>query len=417
MAKDPLIEFRNVTKRFGEKTVLDRINLKIYENEITTIIGKSGTGKTVLLKHIIGLLKPDEGVILFAGKPLGEMKKKEWREYKHHISYLFQHNALFDSMTVFENVAFPLVQTTSLNEEEMQAKVMKRIEQTELADARDKYPAELSGGMQKRAALARALATDPRIVLFDEPTTGQDPIRKNVILSMIARYRRQFGFTAVLISHDLPEIFFISDRVVLLWEGTVGFEGSYEEVTRLNHPMLVEFFNSLEGLQEEMTGLLAKESFRSCYASVFSRQALAPATSAIHFTVELDLPGETLGPEACAKIMEDLGEQTARRFRTLGGFSAMRGPAGILVVLPHTSVREAEQLMEHYAQELEQRAAAALEKTEGLDRGSARGFEVRIKGGASEVSPKDDIDHVAGKIASGERVLAASERRDKGIRQ
>jgi phospholipid/cholesterol/gamma-HCH transport system ATP-binding protein len=417
MAKDPIIEFRNVTKRFGEKTVLDRINLKIYEKEITTIIGKSGTGKTVLLKHIIGLLKPDEGVILFAGKPLGEMKKKEWREYKHHISYLFQHNALFDSMTVFENVAFPLVQTTSLNEEEMQAKAMKRIEQTELADAADKYPSELSGGMQKRAALARALVTDPGIVLFDEPTTGQDPIRKNVILSMIARYRRQFGFTAVLISHDLPEIFFISDRVVLLWEGTVGFEGSYEEVTRLNHPMLVEFFNSLEGLQEEMTGLLSKESFRSCYASVFSRQTLAPATSAIHFTVELDLPGETLSPEACAKIMEDLGEHTARRFRTLGGFSAMRGPAGILIVLPHTSVREAEQLMEHYADDLEKRAAAALKKTKGLDQGSAQGFAVRIKGGAAEVYPKDEIDIVAGKIASGERVLAASERRDKGIGQ
>ncbi len=115
MAKNPLIEFRNVTKRFGEKTVLDRVNLKIYENEITTIIGKSGTGKTVLLKHIIGLLQPDEGVILFVGKPLTEMTKGEWREYKRHISYLFQHNALFDSMTLFENVAFPLVQTTSLS--------------------------------------------------------------------------------------------------------------------------------------------------------------------------------------------------------------------------------------------------------------------------------------------------------------
>jgi phospholipid/cholesterol/gamma-HCH transport system ATP-binding protein len=417
MAKSPLIEFRNVTKRFGEKTVLDRVNLKIYENEITTIIGKSGTGKTVLLKHIIGLLKPDEGVILFAGKPLGEMTRKEWREYKHHISYLFQHNALFDSMTVFENVAFPLIQTTSLNEEEIQMKVMRRIEQTELADARDKYPAELSGGMQKRAALARALATDPGIVLFDEPTTGQDPIRKNVILSMIARYRRQFGFTAVLISHDLPDVFFISDRVVLLWEGTVGFEGSYEEVTRLNHPMLVEFFNSLESLQEEMKGLLSKEGFRSCYASVFSEETLAPAASVMLFTIELDLPGETLKPEARAKIMEALGEEAGRRSRTLGGFSAMRGQSGIITVLPHTSVREAELLMEHYARELERQAAAALEKTEGLDQASAEGFEVRIKGGAAEVSPKDDIDHVAGKIASDQRVLAASEKQGKGIRQ
>jgi phospholipid/cholesterol/gamma-HCH transport system ATP-binding protein len=417
MAKNPLIEFRDVTKRFGEKTVLDRVNLKIYENEITTIIGKSGTGKTVLLKHIIGLLKPDEGVILFAGKSLGEMNKKEWKEYKRHISYLFQHNALFDSMTVFENVALPLAQTTSLDDEEIQMKVMRRIEQTDLTDARDKYPAELSGGMQKRTAIARALVTDPGIVLFDEPTTGQDPIRKNVILSMIARYRRQFGFTAVLISHDIPEIFFISDRVVLLWEGTVGFEGSYEEVTRLNHPMLVEFFNSLEGFQEELTGLLSKEGFRSCYASLFSEETLAPATSAMLFTVELDIPGGTLSPAARARVMEVLGEQTAHRFRSLGGFSARSGPAGILTVLPHTTVSEAEQLMEDYAHELEEQAAGALEHAERLAAGSGRRFEVRIKGGAAEVSYKDDIDHLAGKAASGQRVLAAHRDDGKGIRQ
>jgi phospholipid/cholesterol/gamma-HCH transport system ATP-binding protein len=417
MARNPLIEFRNVTKRFGEKTVLDRVNLKIYENEITTIIGKSGTGKTVLLKHIIGLLRPDEGVILFAGKPLSEMTKEEWREYKRHISYLFQQNALFDSMTVFENVSLPLVQTTSLNKEEIEAKVMRRIEQTELTDAKDKYPAELSGGMQKRAALARALVTDPAIVLFDEPTTGQDPIRKNVILSMIAQYRRRFGFTAVLISHDIPDVFYISDRVVLLWEGTVGFEGTYEEVTRLSHPMLAEFMNSLEGLQDEVTGLLSKEGFRSCYASVFSDEALAPETSAILFTVEFDLPEETLNSQARLEVMEILAEHTAHRFRPIGGFSARRALGEILAILPHTKAREAEQIMERYSGELKEQAVAALKQIEGLKGGTGDGFEVRIEGGASEVSFKDDIDQIAGKTARGRRVLATGRFDGRGVTQ
>ncbi len=417
MAKKPLIEFLNVTKRFGENTVLDRVNLKIYENEITTIIGKSGTGKTVLMKHIIGLLRPDEGVILFAGKPLTEMTKGEWREYKRHISYLFQHNALFDSMTVFENVSLPLVQTTSFNKEEIETKVMNRIEQTDLTDAKDKYPAELSGGMQKRAALARALVTDTTIVLFDEPTTGQDPIRKNVILSMIAQYRRRFGFTAVLISHDIPDVFYISDRVVLLWEGTVGFEGTFKEVTRLNHPMLVEFLNSLEGLQDEVRGLLSKEGFRSCYASVFSEEALAPETSAILFIVEFDLPEKMLKPEARLEIMEILAEHTAHRFRPIGGFSARHALGEILAILPHTNALEAEQIMEHYAAELKEQTLIALENIEGFKRGTGDPFEVRIRGGASEVSFKDDIDQIAGKTAGSRRVLVTGRFDGKGIRQ
>lgn len=230
----PLIEFRDVTKRFGEKTVFDGINLRIYENQITTIIGKSGTGKSVLLKHIIGLLKPDRGSILFQGKAVTEMSKAEWDGLLSRISYLFQNNALFDSMTVFENVALPLRQTTNLRKREIQEKVMNRLEQTELADVADKYPSELSGGMQKRVALARALVTSPKIVLFDEPTTGQDPIRKNAILNMVAQYRSRFGFTAVMVSHDIPDVYYISDRIILLWERGVAFEGTYEEMAELS---------------------------------------------------------------------------------------------------------------------------------------------------------------------------------------
>ena len=140
--------------------------------------------------------------------------------------------------------------------------MLRRIEDLELTEAVHSYPAELSGGMQKRVALARALVTDPKVVLFDEPTTGQDPIRKNMIMSMISHYRKRFGFTAVLISHDIPDVFFISDRIVILWEGSIGFEGTYDELVKLKHPMIDEFLKSLEGFGDELTGLLSAGSFR-----------------------------------------------------------------------------------------------------------------------------------------------------------
>src|ERR1035437_6862616 len=149
----PLIEFRDVTKSFGSLTVLEHVNLQIYEGQITTIIGLSGSGKSVLLKHIIGLLKPDEGAILFRGKPLAGMNRKEISASLAQISYMFQGNALFDSMTVHENIALPLRETTNLDKAEINRRVMARIEQTELSDAVHKYPSELSGGMQKRVAL------------------------------------------------------------------------------------------------------------------------------------------------------------------------------------------------------------------------------------------------------------------------
>jgi len=206
--REPLIEFKGISKTFGTRNILNRIDFSIYEGEVTTLIGLSGTGKSVTLKHIIGMLEPDEGQILFRGQPIDKMSKREWNEYISQISYMFQNNALFDSMTVYENVAMPLKYTTKLKKKEIEARAMARIEQTELTEVADKYPSEISGGMQKRAALARALVTDPNIVLFDEPTTGQDPIRKNAILSMVAGFssRQTINeYATVLPYSDLDE--------------------------------------------------------------------------------------------------------------------------------------------------------------------------------------------------------------------
>ena len=354
----------------------------------------------MLLKHIIGLLTPDEGTILFQGKPVDTMKKSEWEEYRSRVAYLFQNNALLDSMTVFENVAFPLRQTTNLSKKEIEKRVVKRIEDLELTEAVEKYPSELSGGMQKRVALARALVTDPKIVLFDEPTTGQDPIRKNMILSMIVHYRRKFGFTAVLISHDIPDVFFISDRIVILWEGAVGFEGTYEEAVRLKLPMIDEFLRSLEGFQDELTGLLSREAFRVHYAAMLGGSAGISTASAALFSVEFDLLHETLGPQAAVEVLRALGEYTNRRFKPVGGFSARHSRDQILTIFPHTSPDKARQLVADFAQELKQEALARIQSIARQRWVRKHVSEIHIRAGVTEVSPTDEIDQIIEKARS-----------------
>lgn len=402
----PLIEFRDVTKRFDEKTVLDKANLLIYENQITTIIGKSGSGKSVLLKHIIGLLSPDEGSILFRGRPVHEMKKKEWDGYRSQVSYMFQNNALFDSMSVFENIALPLRQTTNLGKKGIEQKVMSRIEQMELTDAAGKYPAELSGGMQKRVALARALVTDPAIVLFDEPTTSQDPVRRNIILSMIAHYRKQFGFTAVLISHDIPDVFFISDRILLLWEGKIGFNGTYDELTRLKHPMIDEFLKSIEGLRDELTGLLSKEMFRSRYALTLGGGRVDTTITAVLFGVHLDLLADALGPQSAIEVLKSLGEHVNEYFGPLGGFSARHRRDKILTILPRIGIEEAGQLVHDFAQRLQKKALPGIQ---ALARGKIRVegcFEISVTAGITEASSADDIEQIMEQAATKQKRIA-----------
>jgi phospholipid/cholesterol/gamma-HCH transport system ATP-binding protein len=402
----PLIEFKDVTKRFDEKTILDKANLLIHENQITTIIGKSGSGKSVLLKHIIGLLSPDEGSILFRGKPVREMKKKEWERYRSQISYMFQNNALFDSMSVFENIALPLTQTTQLSKKEIEEKVMSRLEQMELTGVVHKYPSELSGGMQKRVALARSLVTDPTIVLFDEPTTGQDPIRKNVILSMIARYRKKFGFTAVLISHDIPDVFFISDRILLLWEGKIAFHGTYDQLTKLRHPMIDEFLKSLAGLQDELTGLLSKEMFRSRYALTLGRGRVAATITAVLFSVNFDFLTDMLGPQAAIEVLKALGEYVSEYFDPLGGFSARRGRGEILTILPHMGLVEAGQLAHNFSLGLLQKALPNVHALASVEAGVEACFEISVTTGLTEGSSADDLDQIIEKAEANRQIIA-----------
>jgi phospholipid/cholesterol/gamma-HCH transport system ATP-binding protein len=228
----PLIQFKDVSKKFGAMQVLQGVSLCIYQGEITAIIGKSGEGKSVLLKHMIGLMHPDAGEIVLDGRPLSKMKFSEVDKLREKFSYVFQDAALFDSMTVYDNIALPLREGTSLPKPEIRIRVENQLQLFELEDVRDKYPAQISGGMKRRVALARALVTEPDVVLLDEPTTGLDPIRRNAVYALIVGFQKKFGFTAVMISHEIPDIFYFTQRIVMLDKGRIRFEGTSEEIRR-----------------------------------------------------------------------------------------------------------------------------------------------------------------------------------------
>lgn len=218
---EPLIILHQVYKSFQGQPVLAGVELAIPAGQITVVLGRSGAGKSVLLKHLLGLLRPDRGQVLVAGQDLTRLGERELFHLRRRFGYLFQHGALFDSLTVGENVAFPLQEHTNLNRGQIQAIVADKLAQVGLDGAAAKLPSELSGGMRKRAALARALALDPEILLFDEPTTGLDPIMTATIGELIATTVRRLGVTAVIISHDLSLTFRIADAIAYLHEGRI----------------------------------------------------------------------------------------------------------------------------------------------------------------------------------------------------
>jgi len=371
------------------------VDLQLYQGEITTIIGKSGAGKTVLLKHIIGLLKPDEGQIFFQGKPLEKMSPREWDDYLARISYMFQHNALFDSMTVFENVALPLRENTRLKKQEIEAKVLARIEQAELSEVVHKYPSEISGGMQKRTALARAMVTDPKIVLFDEMTTGQDPIRRNVILSMIAEYRKRFGFTAILISHDIPDVFFISNRILVLYDQKIVFQGTPEELENFENPLNDEIINSIESLQDELTGMYSRRQFKIRYQTDLSRKNALESYAVIVFTLmDLDTMLDILGHTAVQESIRSMGDYINKHFSFFGGFSARRSINQFGTVLPFSDLEEAERLLENFVRDFRENGLVNIEMAAKKENPSIDCFEFSIYAGLARGHPDIELDSI-----------------------
>jgi phospholipid/cholesterol/gamma-HCH transport system ATP-binding protein len=243
-----MIEMLRVTKAFSGQVVLNDLNLVIPAGKITAVIGPSGEGKSVLLRHIIGLMKPDMGRVIVAGEDITHMGRRDLNRVREKFGMLFQNVALFDSMTVFQNVAFPLEEKTRLSRDEIRDRVHEALEHVGLRDVDDKFPDQLSGGMKKRVGLARALLLNPGIILFDEPTTGLDPIICNAMHRLIKDTHRRFGFTAVIVTHEVPAIFDVCDYVAMLYQGRIQMRGTPDEIRGSDDPVVRQFVSGeLEG--------------------------------------------------------------------------------------------------------------------------------------------------------------------------
>jgi len=221
--------------------VLKGASFRVEQGELAAVIGVSGEGKSVLLRHIAGLMKPDAGRVLVDGQDMTTLGRRALAEVRSKLGYVFQNCALFDSMSVFDNVAFPLREKTRLTEAQIRDKALQQLAQVGLGIAGDKFPGELSGGMLKRAALARALVSEPKIMLFDEPTTGLDRIIRKAILDLINTCHKQYGFTGIIVTHQIPEVFGICQKVIMLHSGVAQFVGPPLEIMRSDDPVVQQF--------------------------------------------------------------------------------------------------------------------------------------------------------------------------------
>ena len=236
-----MIRVEGLQKAFGAQRVLRGVDLEVPAGEIMVIIGRSGGGKSVLLKHLIGLLRPDAGRVIVDGTDIVGLSGAALDAIRARYGVVFQGGALFDSMSVFDNVAFPLREKTRLPRDEIRARVEERLAQVGLSGVGGKNPAEISGGMRKRVAIARALITEPGVVFLDEPTTGLDPILVNTIHQLIRELHRKSRFTAVMVSHEIPEIFAIADRVAMLHEGAIVAAGTPEAIQASDSAVVKRF--------------------------------------------------------------------------------------------------------------------------------------------------------------------------------
>lgn len=373
--EEPLIEFKNVQKRFGQQVILDDANLSINKGEITSIIGKSGVGKTVLLKHIIGLIEPDQGQILYHGKVLSKMTKDEKKALKKRFSYMFQGTALFDSLTVYDNIALPLKEKNLLPDAEIRKLVLNKMAQLDIREIEIKYPSQLSGGMKKRVALARALVTDPEIVLFDEPTTGLDPIRKNAVHSMISDYQQKFGFTGIIVSHEIPDIFYISQKLAMIDDGKIIFQGTPEEIREDPSPVVRGFIRGVESLHDELTGLISHKQGNKKFLEEMARLKRhgTPFSIMILDVVNMDQINEKAGHIIGRTILQNTAKELRKCLR-ITDTCYRHDMNTILVILPNTNGDQARMACSKVAREINMEKINEIQSQYNLEISLCIGF-------------------------------------------
>jgi phospholipid/cholesterol/gamma-HCH transport system ATP-binding protein len=243
-----MIRVEELHKSFDGAQVLKGASFSVGKGEILALIGRSGYGKSVLLKHVAGLMKADRGRVLVDEEDVSELKGRGLLHLRNRLGFLFQSGALFDSMTIFDNIAFPLREKTTLEERKIRHKVQSELEQVGLMGSEGKYPSQISGGMIKRASLARALVQEPEIMLFDEPTTGLDPLTGQTILNLIDSCHRRLGFTGIIVTHEIPKIFEIVNKVAMLHDGVIQFQGTPKEIAASEDPVVRAFLTGdMEG--------------------------------------------------------------------------------------------------------------------------------------------------------------------------
>lgn len=241
--KKIIFSIKHLSKSFGTKNVLKDVSFDIYEGEILCVIGQSGIGKSVLIKHLNGLLEPDKGEILFEGKNVADLKQKDIYSLRKKVAMLFQSGALFDSMNVEENLALPLQEHTEMSAVEIQKNISEKLGLVGMPGIEKLHTSELSGGMKKRVALARAILSEPEVLLYDEPTTGLDPVISDIINDLILDMNSKYNLTSIVITHDMRSVRKIADRVIMIHEGKIIFDGSIPEIEATDDPVIQEFIS------------------------------------------------------------------------------------------------------------------------------------------------------------------------------